>query len=53
LIRNFKVNLGEALGLLVDQSKYLKQIIVEGSLIDGFESVKNFYADVTEVWPML
>lgn len=34
LVRNLSISLGEALGLLMDKSKYLKKLIVEGSKKD-------------------
>jgi hypothetical protein len=36
LVKNLQISLGEALGLLMNKSKFLKQLIEDGSIKDDY-----------------
>ena len=43
LTNTLNIELNEALGLLINNCEYLKQVVKEGSQKDGFEGIERTY----------
>ena len=49
----FSIPLQESLGLLVDNSKYFKKVVIEGTNNNAYEPVISFYKIVTHHMPLI